>query len=176
MMSKIETATFAGGCFWCMVRPFDTLPGIKRVLSGYTGGTVTNPTYEQVKSQTTGHTEAVKIWFDPAVVSYQQLVELYWQQTDPTDAAGQFQDRVSNYRPVIFVNSRQQAEIAVASRAALQAREQFDQPIVTQIQVVQPFFVAEERHQQFYRKNPDRFDQEEAGGRAAFIARHWQEN
>ncbi len=131
MMSEIETATFAGGCFWCMVRPFDTFPGIQKVLSGYTGGTVANPTYEQVKSQTTGHTEAVKIWFDPSVVSYRQLVELYWQQTDPTDDAGQFQDRGSNYRPVIFVNSAEQAQIARESRDALQQREQFDKPIVT---------------------------------------------
>ncbi len=174
MSERIETATFAGGCFWCMVRPFDTFPGIVKVLSGYTGGTVTNPTYEQVKSQTTGHTEAVKIWFDPSQVTYQQLVDLYWQQTDPTDDAGQFQDRGDNYRPVIFVNSAEQAATAVASKAALQDREQFDKPIVTKIQVVQPFFVAEERHQQFYKKNAERFEQEEAGGRADFIQQHWQ--
>lgn len=176
MMSKIETATFAGGCFWCMVRPFDTFPGIQKVLSGYTGGTVANPTYEQVKSQTTGHTEAMKIWFDPSVVSYRQLVELYWQQTDPTDDAGQFQDRGSNYRPVIFVNSAEQAQIARDSRDALQQREQFDKPIVTQIKVVQPFYPAEERHQQFYKKKPERMAQEEAGGREAFIKQHWQED
>jgi len=176
MMSEIETATFAGGCFWCMVRPFDTFPGIKKVLSGYSGGTVTDPTYEQVKAQHTGHTEAVKIWFDPAVVSYRQLVDLYWQQTDPTDDGGQFQDRGSNYRPVIFVNSAAQLAVAQDSRAALQAREQFSKPIVTKIQVVQPFFVAEERHQQFYRKQPERFEQEEAGGRAAFVAANWSQD
>jgi len=174
MSERIETATFAGGCFWCMVRPFDTFPGIVRVLSGYTGGTVTDPTYEQVKSQTTGHTEAVKIWFDPSVVTYEQLVTLYWQQTDPTDDAGQFQDRGTNYRPVIFVNSAAQAATAQASKQALQEREQFDKPIVTRIQVVQPFFVAEERHQQFYKKHADRFAEEEAGGRSAFIDQHWQ--
>lgn len=173
MMSETETATFAGGCFWCMVQPFETFPGIKKVLSGYTGGTVANPTYEQVKSQTTGHTEAVKIWFDPQVVSYQQLVELYWQQTDPTDAGGQFQDRGSNYRPVIFVNSAAQDKIARASRQALQDREQFTKPIVTKIQVAQPFYPAEERHQQFYQKNPARMAQQEAGGREAFIKQHW---
>ncbi|WP_125579912.1 peptide-methionine (S)-S-oxide reductase MsrA [Levilactobacillus cerevisiae] len=175
-MSEIETATFAGGCFWCMVRPFDTFPGIQKVLSGYTGGTVANPTYEQVKQQNTGHTEAVKVWFDPSVVSYRQLVDLYWQQTDPTDAAGQFQDRGSNYRPIIFVNNAEQAQIARDSRAALQAREQFDKPIVTQIHVVQPFYPAEERHQQFYQKNPKRFAQEEAGGREAFIKQNWSED
>lgn len=172
-MSRLETATFAGGCFWCMVQPFEEHPGIRKVLSGYTGGTVANPTYEQVKSHTTGHTEAIKIWFDPDQVSYADLVELYWQQTDPTDAAGQFQDRGDNYRPVIFVNSAEQQRIAAASKRALQEREQFDQPIVTEIQVVQPFYPAEARHQQFYKKHPERMAQEEAGGRAAFIDQHW---
>ena len=97
---SFETAIFAGGCFWCMVEPFDTYPGIEKVESGYTGGHVENPTYEQVKTGTTGHTEAVRITFDPAKVSYEQLVEIYWHQTDPTDAMGQFQDRGDNYRPV----------------------------------------------------------------------------
>ena len=156
-----------------MVQPFEEHPGIQKVLSGYTGGTVPNPTYEQVKAHTTGHTEAVKIWFDPAVVSYAQLVELYWQQTDPTDAGGQFQDRGDNYRPVIFVADATQRKIAEASKQALQAREQCDRPIVTQIQPVQPFYPAEERHQQFYKKNPRRMAEQEAGGRAAFVAQHW---
>ena len=98
----MERAIFAGGCFWCMIQPFDTLPGIHTVMSGYTGGHVPDPTYEQVKSQTTGHTEAVEIIYDPTLISYEQLVELYWQQTDPTDAFGQFEDRGDNYRPVIF--------------------------------------------------------------------------
>ncbi|KRK94684.1 peptide methionine sulfoxide reductase [Levilactobacillus acidifarinae DSM 19394] len=173
MLMTLETATFAGGCFWCMVQPFEEQPGIQRVLSGYTGGTVPNPTYEQVKAHTTGHTEAVKIWFDPTVVTYAQLVELYWQQTDPTDAGGQFQDRGDNYRPVIFVADETQRRIAEASKQALQAREQFDRPIVTQIQPVQPFYPAEERHQQFYKKNPRRMAEQEAGGRAAFVAQHW---
>ncbi|ARW19771.1 Peptide-methionine (S)-S-oxide reductase [Pediococcus pentosaceus] len=97
-----ETAIFAGGCFWCMVEPFETQPGIINVVSGYTGGHVANPTYEQVTSHTTGHTEAVKITYDPEIISYRQLVQIYWQQTDPTDAMGQFQDRGDNYRPVIL--------------------------------------------------------------------------
>ncbi len=94
MSESRETAIFAGGCFWCMVKPFDTQPGIEKVISGYTGGTVPNPTYDQVKRHETGHTEAVKIIFDPTIMSYKRLVEIYWQQTDPTDAMGQFQDRV----------------------------------------------------------------------------------
>ncbi len=97
---QTETAIFAGGCFWCMVKPFDTYPGIKKVISGYTGGHTVDPTYEEVKTQTTGHTEAVLIEFDPSVVSYEQLVEIYWNQTDPTDALGQFQDRGDSYRPL----------------------------------------------------------------------------
>ena len=99
---KMEQAIFAGGCFWCMVQPFDEAPGIHSVTSGYTGGHVANPTYEQVCSGTTGHTEAVEIIFDPEKISYDELLTIYWQQTDPTDAFGQFQDRGDSYRPVIF--------------------------------------------------------------------------
>ncbi|MFD1421279.1 peptide-methionine (S)-S-oxide reductase MsrA [Lactiplantibacillus songbeiensis] len=169
----MATAIFAGGCFWCMVKPFDSLPGIEKVISGYTGGTVPNPTYEQVASHTTGLTEAVEITFDPTVISYAQLVEIYWRQTDPTDAAGQFQDRGDSYRPVIFVNSDAQRQIATASKQALAASEQFDQPIVTQIEDVQPFYPAEPEHQDFYRRNPFRYQIEEMGGRSKFIKQHW---
>ena len=171
---SLETAIFAGGCFWCMVQPFDTYPGIEKVESGYTGGHVPNPTYEEVCTGTTGHTEAVRITFDPAQVSYQELVEIYWHQTDPTDASGQFQDRGDNYRPAIFVKDAEQRRIAEASKAALQASGEFgDDPIVTQIEDAQPFYVAEDYHQDFYKKNPARFALEEAGGRAQFIAQHW---
>lgn len=106
----MQRAIFAGGCFWCMVQPFDELPGIHSVLSGYTGGHVPNPTYEQVCSKTTGHTEAVEIIFDPEIISFKELVEIYWQQTDPTDAFGQFEDRGDNYRPVIFYFDEEQKE------------------------------------------------------------------
>ena len=133
---SFETAIFAGGCFWCMVEPFDTYPGIEKVESGYTGGHVENPTYEQVKTGTTGHTEAVRITFDPAKVSYEQLVEIYWHQTDPTDAMGQFQDRGDNYRPVIFVKDDEQRQIAETSRQKLADSGIFDDPIVTKITAV----------------------------------------
>lgn len=169
-----ETAIFAGGCFWCMVKPFDTQPGIIKVVSGYTGGHVPNPTYEQVASHTTGHTEAVEITFDPSKISYQQLVEIYWQQTDPTDAMGQFQDRGDSYRPVIFTNSPQQRKIAEASKKALAASGRFKDPIVTTIEDAKPFYPAEEEHQDFYRKNPWRYEIEERGGRTNFIQSHWQ--
>ncbi|KRN29532.1 peptide-methionine (S)-S-oxide reductase [Lactobacillus selangorensis] len=168
-----DTAIFAGGCFWCMVHPFDTYPGIKSVISGYTGGHVANPTYEQVSSGTTGHTEAVKITFDPDIISYRKLVDIYWHQTDPTDASGQFQDRGDNYRPVIYYNSPEQKQVAEASKAALQKSEKFKQPIVTQIEPAQPFYPAEEYHQDFYKKNPLRDQLEENGGRAQFKKEHW---
>ncbi|WP_338211346.1 peptide-methionine (S)-S-oxide reductase MsrA [Lactiplantibacillus paraxiangfangensis] len=169
----METAIFAGGCFWCMVKPFDQLAGIEQVVSGYTGGHTENPTYQQVKAHTTGHTEAVKITFDPEVISYAQLVEIYWHQTDPTDAMGQFQDRGDNYRPVIFVNSPAQRQVAEASKAALQASERFEQPIVTTIEDAGPFYPAEAEHQQFYKNNPVVFAEQEAGGRADFVAKKW---
>jgi peptide-methionine (S)-S-oxide reductase len=168
-----KTAIFAGGCFWCMVEPFDSLPGIQKVRSGYTGGHVENPTYEQVISHTTGHTEAVKIWFDDAVMSYRELVDLYWQTADPTDAMGQFQDRGDNYRPVIFVADDEQREIAQDSKQALIDSQIFSDPIVTTIEDVQPFYEAEEYHQDFYKKNPERFAQEEAGGRTAYKEKYW---
>lgn len=170
---KKETAIFAGGCFWCMVSPFDQQPGIIKVVSGYTGGHVPNPTYEQVSSHTTGHTEAVEITYDADVISYQDLVEIYWQVTDPTDAMGQFQDRGDNYRPVIFVNSPEQRAVAEASRQHLADSGVFKDPIVTKIENVQPFYVAEDYHQDFYRKNPERYAMEERGGREQFIADHW---
>lgn len=170
---KIETAIFAGGCFWCMTKPFDQMPGIISVRSGYTGGDVENPTYEQVKSGTTGHTEAVKIVFDKTIISYEELLEIYWHQTDPTDAAGQFQDRGSNYRPVIFVKNETQRQAAERSLKNLIASERFKKPIVTRIESACPFYEAEEEHQQFYKKDPKRMEFEEAQGRKQFIEKNW---
>ena len=170
---KIEAAIFAGGCFWCMTKPFDQMPGIISVRSGYTGGDVENPTYEQVKSGTTGHTEAVKIVFDKTIISYEELLEIYWHQTDPTDAAGQFQDRGSNYRPVIFVKNETQRQAAELSLKNLIASERFKKPIVTKIEPTCPFYEAEEEHQQFYKKDPKRMEFEEAQGRKQFIEENW---
>lgn len=170
-----DTAIFAGGCFWCMVKPFDSLPGIKKVVSGYTGGHVANPTYEEVCSGTTGHTEAVEITFDSEIMPYAQLLQYYWQVTDPTDASGQFQDRGDNYRPVIFYNSPAQKEAAEKSKADLQNSDKFSDPIVTSIEPASPFYPAEEYHQDFYKKDPLRYQLEESGGRDAFIKEHWQD-
>ena len=171
--AKYDTAIFAGGCFWCMVEPFDTIDGVEKVVSGYTGGHVANPTYEQVCTGKTGHTEAVKITYDPNKISYEKLLDYYWQVTDPTDAMGQFQDRGDNYRPVIFYNSEAQKEAAEKSKQKLADSGFFDKPIVTKIEKAKPFYPAEEYHQEFYKKDPERYALEEAGGRADFIRKHW---
>lgn len=168
-----DTAIFAGGCFWCMVQPFDETPGILKVTSGYTGGNVPNPTYEQVSSHTTGHTEAVKIDFDTDKISYKDLVDIYWRQTDPTDAMGQFQDRGDNYRPVIFVKNNEQRQIAENSKKVLVESGKFDKPIVTQIEDAKPFYNAEPEHQGFYKRHPERYKLEEQGGREKFIKDFW---
>lgn len=168
----MERAIFAGGCFWCMVKPFDSLPGILSVVSGYTGGHTENPTYLEVKSGQTGHTEAVEIIFDPHLISYQDLVELYWQQTDPTDAFGQFEDRGSSYRPVIYYFDETQRNIAEDSRSTLQSSGRFDQPIVTQIELAQTFYPAEAEHQAYYQRNPENY-QKNAQQRKKFIREFW---
>src|SRR5690625_4426101 len=122
-MNNQEIATFAGGCFWCMVEPFDERPGILSVVSGYTGGTVENPTYEQVCTNTTVHLEAVKITFDPNIMSYEQLVNTFWQQIDPTDPGGQFNDRGESYQTAIFYHNEDQRKIAGSSKQALEDRD-----------------------------------------------------
>ncbi|RYL94388.1 peptide-methionine (S)-S-oxide reductase [Sporolactobacillus sp. THM7-4] len=170
----VETATFAGGCFWCMVKPFDTLPGIEKVVSGYTGGHVENPTYEQVKSGTTGHMEAVQITYDPAIFPYEKLLDLYWTQIDPTDDGGQFFDRGSNYRTAIFYHNAGQKRLAEQSKTALVASGRFNKPIVTRILPAVPFYPAEEEHQMFYKKHPGRYAEERTeSGRDTFIEEKW---
>ncbi|GAB2720678.1 peptide-methionine (S)-S-oxide reductase MsrA [Paenibacillus thermoaerophilus] len=172
---QTELATFAGGCFWCMVKPFDRLPGVIRVTSGYTGGHTENPTYEEVCSGTTGHTEAVEIEFDPNVIPYEELVGLFWQQIDPTDAGGQFHDRGSSYRPAIFYHSEKQKAIAEASKKELQESGRFDKPIAVEISPAQTFYPAEDYHQDYYKKNPLRYQLYLKGsGREAFIQKHWK--
>ncbi|MGT2883454.1 peptide-methionine (S)-S-oxide reductase MsrA [Streptococcus ferus] len=168
----MERAIFAGGCFWCMVQPFEEQDGILSVRSGYTGGHTENPTYEDVCGGRTGHTEAVEIIFDEMKISYADLVELYWAQTDPTDAFGQFEDRGDNYRPVIFYEDDRQKAITEQSKARLEASGRFDRPIVTRIEPAQPFYEAEEYHQAFYRKNPQRYALS-SQTRHAFLERKW---
>ncbi|WP_195574549.1 peptide-methionine (S)-S-oxide reductase MsrA [Paenibacillus sp. 1001270B_150601_E10] len=173
--SHLQLATFAGGCFWCMVKPFDQWDGVHAVISGYTGGHVENPTYEQVKTQTTGHLEAVQITYDPSLISYEQMLELYWAQIDPTDAGGQFQDRGESYTTAIFVHTDEQRHLAEASKEALVQSGRFDKPIVTPIRDAAPFYPAEDYHQDYYRKEPEHYKQDRAvSGRDEFIEKHWK--
>lgn len=175
LMNQFELATFAGGCFWCMVSPFDEQPGIKEVVSGYTGGHTENPTYQEVCSNTTGHYEAVQITFDPAVFSYEKLLELFWQQIDPTDAKGQFNDRGSSYRTAIFYHNEKQRELAEASKAELAASGRFQNPIVTEILPAGLFYTAEEKHQYYYKNFPFHYNHyREGSGRARFIRENWK--
>ncbi|MGC6770454.1 peptide-methionine (S)-S-oxide reductase MsrA [Enterococcus sp. LJL128] len=174
-MADFEKAIFAGGCFWCMVHPFDEHPGVISVVSGYTGGHVENPTYQQVTTGTTGHTEAVEITFNPTILPYKELVNIYWQQTDPTDALGQFADRGDSYRPVIFYENEEQKKTAEASKTALENSGRFKKPIVTKIEPAQPFYPAEEYHQDYYKKNRLHYNLYRKGsGRAKFIEDHWK--
>ena len=152
-----ERAIFAGGCFWCMVEPFETWPGIVSVLSGYTGGNVDNPSYDQVSSGVTGHVEAVEIIYDNRIVSYQELMDLYWQIIDPTDAFGQFQDRGAQYRPIIFTTNEEQRKIAENKKQADIDSNRYSKPIVTEIRSADTFWPAENYHQEFYKKQPKRY-------------------
>ena len=156
----MEKAMFAGGCFWCMVEPYDTQTGIESVVSGYAGGHVENPTYEQVKTQTSGHTEVVQIMYDSKNVTFEELISTYWQVTDPTDASGQFMDRGDSYRPVIYYYNQAQKEIAEQSKQELQNSGKYKDPIVVTIEEAPTFYRAEEEHQDFYKKNKDRYQQE----------------
>ncbi|MDN7225721.1 peptide-methionine (S)-S-oxide reductase MsrA [Planococcus liqunii] len=171
---KTEKATFAGGCFWCMVKPFDSYEGIESVVSGYTGGHVENPTYEQVCSETTGHYEAVQITFQPDVFPYEKLLEVFWSQIDPTDAGGQFFDRGQSYQTAIFYHSEEQRIAAEQSKHDLENSGKFSKPIATKILEAKPFYLAEGYHQDYYKKNPAHYNRYSVGsGRAGFIEKNW---
>ncbi|GEL76212.1 peptide-methionine (S)-S-oxide reductase MsrA [Tenuibacillus multivorans] len=176
MTKQLEKATFAGGCFWCMVEPFDRRPGINDIISGYTGGHTENPTYEEVCSETTGHVEAVQITFDPDVFPYEDLLELYWQQIDPTDHEGQFNDRGESYKPVIFYHNDKQKQLAEESMQALENSGKFNDPIVVEIKEAQTFYPAEEHHQDYYKKNAFHYKLYKKGsGRKDFIDKYWKQ-
>ena len=150
----MAVATFAAGCFWCVEPPFDKLDGVVSTTSGYTGGHVAGATYKEVGRGGTGHTEAVRVVYDPNKVGYQKLVDVFWRNVDPLDGGGQFCDRGPEYRPAIFAHDDEQKRVAEASKAALAASGRFAQPIVVPVEPAQPFYVAEEYHQDYYRKNP----------------------
>ncbi|MEO6097745.1 MAG: peptide-methionine (S)-S-oxide reductase MsrA [Fibrobacteria bacterium] len=167
-------ATFAGGCFWCMESPFFKLKGVIDVIPGYTGGTVADPTYEDVSGGGTGHAECVNVTYDPAKVSYATLLEAYWRSADPTDAGGQFADRGTQYRPAIFYRNQEQKRLAEASKARLAAAKKFAKPIVTEITAIKVFYPAEEYHQHYDKKNPLRYHAYRKGsGRDSFIEKNF---
>ena len=167
-------ATFAGGCFWCMESEFGELDGLISATVGYTGGTVANPTYEQVSAGTTGHAEAIEIVYDPAKVSYEKLLDIFWTNIDPTQLDGQFVDVGSQYRTGIYYHDETQRRLAETSKAKLQASGKFPKPIVTEILPATAFYPAEEHHQRYYKKNPLRYQMYKIGsGREAFIKRTW---
>jgi peptide methionine sulfoxide reductase msrA/msrB len=175
LKNQFELATFAGGCFWCMVSPFDEQPGIMEVVSGCTGGYTESPSYQEVCSNTTGHYEAVQITFDPAIFSYKKLLELFWQQIDPTDAEGQFNDRGSSYRTAIFYHNEDQRRQAEVSKEELAASGRFQKPIVTEILSAGPFYRAEDNHQYYYKTFPFNYNlYREGSGRARFIRENWK--
>ena len=171
--TKFAEATFAGGCFWCMQSPFETLPGVVKVTVGYTGGMSARPTYAEVSAGHSGHVEAVDILFDPKVVSYLTLVETFLRQIDPTDNGGQFADRGSQYRPVIFYGDDGQKEAALTATHALESSGLFSRPVAVELQPAQRFWPAEEYHQDYYKKNPVHYKSYRKGsGRESFIEAH----
>lgn len=171
----MEKATFAGGCFWCMVKPFDQWDGVESVISGYTGGYIENPTYEQVKQGNTGHYEAVQITYDPKVISYETILDLFWIQIDPTDPDGQFHDRGPQYRTAIFYHNEEQKRLAEQSKQKLIDSGKFNKPIVTKILKAETFYPAEEEHQDFYKKQPKIYEEDrKKSGRDEFINKYWK--
>lgn len=174
MDKKLEIATFAGGCFWCVEAGFEKLPGVKKVISGYTAGHVDNPTYKQVSAGTTGHLEAVQVYYDPSVISYRTLLDSLWRQTNPTDNGGQFVDRGEQYRTGIFYHNEQQRADAEQSLAEVNKAGPFDKPVITEIQPFAKFWPAEEYHQDYYKKNPVRYKfYRYNSGRDQFLEKTW---
>jgi peptide-methionine (S)-S-oxide reductase len=167
-------ATFAGGCFWCMEPPYDKLPGVISTTSGYMGGKTKNPTYEQVSTGTTGHTEVVQVEYDPAKVTYAQLLDVFWRNIDPTQRDGQFCDRGSQYRTAVFFHTPEQQKLAAASKAALEKNKPFKGDIVTEVSPAGDFTAAEDYHQDFYKKNPTKYKFYRTGcGRDARLQALW---
>jgi len=172
-----EYAYFAGGCFWCMVSPFDVLDGIVEVTSGYMGGHNENPTYEEVKSQNSGHYEVVQIKYNPDIINYILLLEAYWRQVDPTDSGGQFHDRGPSYRTAIFTCTEEQKQCAEISKELLDKSGRFENPIVTEIINAGKFYAAEDYHQDFYKKESNEYKiDRRKSGRDEFIKKYWGED
>ena len=169
-----QKATFAGGCFWCMQPVFDKMKGTVSTTVGYTGGAKENPTYEEVSSGKTGHTEAIEVVFDPSQVTYPELLDAFWRSVDPTDPRGQFADQGSQYRTGIFYHDEEQKLLAEESKEVLAKSGKFDHPIVTEISPASKFYKAEDYHQKYYVKNAGHYLQYKVGsGREGFLKRLW---
>ena len=170
----LQSAYFAGGCFWCMQYAFDRVKGVKKTIVGYTGGQKPAPDYEEVSSGTTGHAESIEVQYDPNEVTYAQLVEDFWHNVDPTAVNRQFADAGTQYRTAIFYRNDDEKKVAEDSKAALAKSGKFDRPIATQIVPATQFFPAEDYHQEYYKKNPTHFQLYEVGsGRVGYIKRTW---
>lgn len=172
----MEKATFAGGCFWCMEEPFEKTGGVKEVVSGYTGGSKENPAYEDVCSGKTGHLEAVQITYDPAKITYEDLLGVFWRQIDPTDSGGQFADKGSQYKTAIFYHNEEQKRLAEESKKRLSRSNRFGKPIATEIRKASIFYKAEDYHQDYYKTCPVKYTRYKSGsGRKAFQEKMWGE-
>jgi len=175
-VATTETAIFAGGCFWCIQPAFDKANGVIKTVVGYCGGTEPNPTYALVTSEKTQYRESIEITYDPSKISYDQLLDIYWRQIDPTQADGQFTDIGPSYRAAIFYRNNQEKKIAQASKEKLARSGKFEKSIVTEILPVTKFYPAEEYHQKYYRQNPEHFEAfEEGSGRTSFQKEKWGE-
>ncbi len=176
-MEKTQIATFAGGCFWCTESDFEKVHGVTQVISGYTGGYKADPTYQEVSAGTTGHVEAVQVYFDPDIVSYKDLLDVFWRHVNPTDPGGQFVDRGSQYRSEIFYHNESQKQQALDSKKALEKSMVFDKPVVTGITKFEKFYPAETYHQDYYKKNPYRYKYYRWGsGRDRFLEKTWKDS
>ncbi len=175
LMEEIEKATFAGGCFWCMEQPFQELKGVLSTTVGYTGGEKKNPTYEEVSSGLTGHTEAIEIRYDASLVTYEKLLEIFWRNIDPTAFNQQFADRGTQYRTAIFYHTEEQRQLAEISKQTLEKSGKYNKPIVTKILPVQEFYKAEDYHQNYYKKNPLHYKLYKKGsGREDYLKKTWE--
>jgi methionine-S-sulfoxide reductase len=174
--AETKTAIFAGGCFWCIQPAFDKAQGVIKTVVGYSGGTEPNPTYELVSTEKTGYRESIQITYDPAKISYDQLLDIYWRQIDPTQADGQFTDIGPSYRAAIFYGDDNEKKLAEASKEKLARSGKFKKPIVTEIQPTMKFYPAEANHQKYYQQNPEHFEAfEEGSGRVSFQKKMWSE-
>ena len=173
---ELSEATFAGGCFWCTESDFEKIDGVVEVISGYVGGQTQNPTYKEVSAGGTGHAEAIRVRYDPAKITYDELLDIFWRHVDPTDSGGQFVDRGSQYRPAIFYHDEEQKRLAEESKRKLESSGRFDRPVETEIVPVSKFYEAEDYHQDYYKKNPLRYKLYRLNsGRDQFLKKTWAE-